>query len=68
MRNVPNDIVQTLIRALPVILDNIGKDAERSNLRLCNAVRLTKKIINRLNKIEYEQSNNNSERKYPERI
>lgn len=59
MRNVPNDIVQTLIRSLPIIINNIGRDAERDNLRLCNAVRLTKKIIKRLEKIEYEQSNNN---------
>lgn len=54
MRNVPNDIVQTLIRSLPIIINNIGRDAERDNLRLCNAVRLTKKIIKRLEKIEYE--------------
>lgn len=59
MRNVPNDIVQTLIRSLPIIINNIRRDAERDNLRLCNAVRLTKKIIKRLEKIEYEQSSNN---------
>lgn len=59
MRNVPNDIVQTLIRSLPIIINNIGRDAERDNLRLCNEVRLTKKIIKRLEKIEYEQSSNN---------
>lgn len=59
MRNVPNDIVQTLIRSLPIIINNIGRDAERDNLRLYNAVRLTKKIIKRLEKIEYEQSSNN---------
>ena len=59
MRNVPNDIVQTLIRSLPIIINNIGRDAERANLRLCNAVSLTKKIIKRLEKIEYEQSSNN---------
>lgn len=59
MRNVPNDIVQTLIRSLPIIINNIGRDAERDNLRLCNAVILTKKIIKRLEKIEYEQSSNN---------
>lgn len=59
MRNVPNDIVQTLIRSLPIIINNIRRDAERDNLRLCNAVRLIKKIIKRLEKIEYEQSSNN---------
>lgn len=52
MRAVPNDIVQTLIRSLPVILENIDREAERDNLRLHNAVRLTKKIVKRLAKIE----------------
>ena len=32
MRNVPNDIVQTLIRSLPIIINNIGRDAEKDNL------------------------------------
>ena len=59
MRQIPNDIVKTLIRNLPVILDSIDRYEERDNLRLCNAVRLTKKIINRLKTIEYEQSSNN---------
>ena len=59
MRQIPNDIVKTLIRNLPVILDSIDRYEERDNFRLCNAVRLTKKIINRLKTIEYEQSSNN---------
>lgn len=59
MRQIPNDIVKTLIRNLPIILENIDRYEERDNLRLCNAVRLTKKIINRLKTIENEQSNNN---------
>ena len=59
MRQIPNDIVKTLIRNLPIILDSIDRYEERDNLRLCNAVRLTKKIINRLKTIEYEQSINN---------
>ena len=59
MRQIPNDIVKTLIRNLPIILDSIDRYEERDNLRLCNAVRLTKKIINRLKTIEYEQSSNN---------
>lgn len=59
MRQIPNDIVKTLIRNLPIILESIDRYEERDNLRLCNAVRLTKKIINRLKTIEYEQSNNN---------
>ena len=59
MRQIPNDIVKTLIRTLPIILDGIEMDNMVSNIRLANSVRLTKKIINRLKTIEYEQSNNN---------
>ena len=59
MRQIPNDIVKTLIRNLPIILESIDRYEERDNLRLCNAVRLTKKIINRLKTIEHEQSSNN---------
>lgn len=59
MRQIPNDIVKTLIRNLPIILESIDRYEERDNLRLCNAVRLTKKIINRLITIEHEQSINN---------
>ena len=59
MRQIPNDIVKTLIRNLPIILDSIDRYEERDNLRLCNAVRLINKIINRLKTIENEQSSNN---------
>lgn len=59
MRQIPNDIVKTLIRNLPIILDSIDRYEERDNLRLCNAVRLTKKIINRLKTIENEQRTEN---------
>ena len=59
MRQIPNDIVKTLIRNLPIILESIDRYEERDNLRLCNAVRLTKKIINRLKTIEDEESSNN---------
>ena len=50
MRNVPNDIVTTLLRCLPVILDNV--DASKGSTKLQNAIRLTKKEINKLQKIE----------------
>ena len=59
MRQIPNDIVKTLIRTLPIILDGIEMDNMVSNIRLANSVRLTKKIINRLKTIENEQSNKN---------
>lgn len=62
MRIVANDIVQILLRSLPIILDNMDNEAVRKNLRLNNAVRLVKKIVKRLEKIENEQRNQNSER------
>lgn len=58
MRVIPNDIVSTLLRSLPLIIENINTDALNNNLRLYNAVRLTKKVIQRLNKIENEQQEN----------
>ena len=61
MRQIPNDIVKTLIRTLPIILDGIERDKMVSNIRLANSVRLTKKIINRLKTIEHEQSSNNKQ-------
>lgn len=64
MRNIPNDIVQTLIRTLPLILDNMmDEEAVQKKLRLNNAVRLTKIIVKRLNKIEDEQRNNRNQEK-----
>ena len=52
MRTIPNDIVQTLLRTLPLLLDNMNEEAVQTKLRLNNAVRLTKKIVKRLEKIE----------------
>ncbi len=62
MRKVPNDIVTTLIRTLPQILDNMDEEAVRKKLRLNNAVRLTRIIIKRLKKLEDEQSNQHSDK------
>ena len=45
MRTIPNDIVNTLLRTLPLILDNMNEEAVQKKLRLNNAVRLTKKIV-----------------------
>ena len=57
MRNVPNDIVTTLIRCLPTIINNVSIGP--TDTKLFNAVRKTKIIIKRLNKIENEQGNSN---------
>lgn len=52
MREVPNNIVSDLCRYLPMFLDNLEKSAVQQNLRLINAVRVTKhKILPKLNKI-----------------
>ena len=61
MRAVPNDIVQNLIRHLPLILDNMNEEAVRKGLRLNNAVRLTKICIKRLEKIENDSAGERSE-------
>ena len=68
MRTVPNDIVQNLIRHLPLILDNMDAEAVKKSLRLNNAVRLTKITINRLEKIENEQKHSNQAGERSERI
>ena len=57
MRTIPNDIVQTLLRTFPIILGNVNEENIKKNLRLNNAIRLTRKIVKRLNRIENEQRN-----------
>ena len=52
MRNVPNDMVSTLLRCLPVILENV--DVSKASTKLLNAIRLTKKEITKLQKIEQD--------------
>ena len=54
MRNVPNDIVSSLIRLLPVIIES----ADTSGNKVYNAVRQARKILKRLTKIENEQRGN----------
>ena len=50
MRNIPNDIVQSLIRHLPIIIGCI--DMKNINTRTYNAIRLTKINLKRLESIE----------------
>lgn len=56
MINIPNDILESMIRHLPLILDNINNETVRNNTKLNNAVRLSKINIKRLNKIYNEYS------------
>lgn len=56
MKSVPNDIIKTLCRHLPLILENIDRQGLRDNIRLKNAVRVTKhKILPRLKRIDNEK-------------
>lgn len=55
MRNVPNDIVSSLVRLLPVIIES----TDTSSNKVYNAVRLTRKILKRLIRIENEQRRDN---------
>lgn len=48
MKTVPNSTVSTLLRCLPLILANLDGDAMKGNLRLYNAVRQTRIIMNKL--------------------
>lgn len=65
MRNVPNDIVSTLLRCLPIILENV--DVKHGNTRLVNAVRLIKKVIVKLSKIEQNGKDKRTENQCGER-
>ena len=61
MRSISNSTITTLLRCLPLILDNLNEEAMRRSTRLYNAVRQTKIIINKLKKIEDEQRDNERE-------
>lgn len=54
MKPVPNDIISSLLRNLPLILENTQVDS--GNIRLINAIRLTKRIIPRLKRIENQKN------------
>lgn len=56
MKSVPNDLIKTLCRHLPLIMENIDSRSLRDNIRLKNAVRVTKhKILPRLKRIDNEK-------------
>lgn len=56
MIKIPNDILVSMIRHLPLILDNINNETVRNNTKLNNAVRLSKINVKRLNKTYNEYS------------
>lgn len=53
MRKVANDIVDTLIKKLPIVIGSI--DLTKADNKTYNAVRMTKNILKRLNKINNNQ-------------
>lgn len=59
MRNVPNDIVSTLINKLPSVLAMI--DLHNVDNRTFNAVRLINKSLKRLKKIEEDETRNHKQ-------
>ena len=54
MRKVPNDIVSTLINKLPLVLSKI--DLRNVDNRTFNAVRLMNKSLDRLNRIDEDET------------
>ena len=59
MRQVPNDIVSTLINKLPSVLAMI--DLHNVDNRTFNAVRLINKSLKRLKKIEDDETRNHKQ-------
>lgn len=52
MKNVPNDVVATLVRCLPLLLNSVDENIIRKSLRAQNAIRLLKhEVLPKLNKI-----------------
>lgn len=57
MRTVANDIVDTLIDKLPILIDNV--DLRTANNKTYNAVRIIKKTLKRLKSIKERDGDNN---------
>ena len=57
MRTVANDIVDTLIDKLPILIANV--DLRAANNKTYNAVRIIKKTLKRLKSIKERDGNNN---------
>lgn len=57
MRTVANDIVDTLIDKLPILVENV--DLRTANNKTYNAVRIIKKTLKRLKSIKERDGNNN---------
>ena len=60
MRTVANDIVDTLIDKLPILIENV--DLRTANNKTYNAVRIIKKTLKRLKSIKKRDGNNNKKK------
>ena len=56
MRTVANDIVDTLIDKIPILIENV--DLRTANNKTYNAVRIIKKTLKRLKSIKERDGNN----------
>lgn len=65
MRTVANDIVDTLIDKIPILIDNV--DLRTANNKTYNAVRIIKKTLKRLKSIKERDGNNNRKESAAER-
>lgn len=53
MKRIPNAVVSELIRLVPVLIEHIPPG---QSLRVQNAIRLTKRLINKLKSLKDEQN------------
>lgn len=53
MKQVPNDMIKTLVRCLPLILDSAKPDYR--DTRLINAIRQTRKQLDKLKDIDKQR-------------
>ena len=65
MRTVANDIVDTLIDKLPILIENV--DLKKANNKTYNAVRIIKKTLKRLKSIKKRDGNNNRKERSADR-
>lgn len=50
MKQIANNLVTELIRLVPIIIDSVPKKGQ--SLRVENAIRITKKVLKRLNNLK----------------
>lgn len=54
MRQVANDIIDTLVKKLPIVFSSI--DVKQVDNKTYNAIRMSKKALKRLNKLTDKKS------------